>query len=214
MTETYFYLYKITHIPTSKIYIGVHQTSNLNDGYFGSGKLLKLAIKKHGIDQFKKEILEIFPSSVEMFDREKQIVNSDFIESASTYNLTVGGKGGWYFINDKRKSNPELNPMKNDDTIEKRLNTINSRHGENFLADTISQGNKDFCLKNGVENVMQLQHVKENHKQSLPTNHQKGELNSQFGKAFKFINKNGINKKVLLSDVGSYLLDGWVLGLA
>jgi hypothetical protein len=42
----------------AKIYVGVHKTSNLNDGYMGSGKIIRSAMEKHGISNFSKDILE------------------------------------------------------------------------------------------------------------------------------------------------------------
>jgi hypothetical protein len=41
-------IYKITNIVNDKIYIGKHQTENINDTYFGSGVALERAIKKYG----------------------------------------------------------------------------------------------------------------------------------------------------------------------
>lgn len=46
-------IYKITNKVTGKIYIGKHQTEDLNDGYMGSGKLLKRAQEKYGINSFE-----------------------------------------------------------------------------------------------------------------------------------------------------------------
>ena len=40
-------IYKITNKINNKFYIGMHQTKKLDDGYMGSGKRLKLAIKKY-----------------------------------------------------------------------------------------------------------------------------------------------------------------------
>ena len=57
MDKKYKFLYITTHIESGKYYIGKHETNKLNDGYLGSGKLLKRAIKKYGKDAFKQEII-------------------------------------------------------------------------------------------------------------------------------------------------------------
>ena len=53
----FYIVYKITNQINGKFYIGVHATSDVNDGYMGSGKYLKRAQNKHGIENFTKEIL-------------------------------------------------------------------------------------------------------------------------------------------------------------
>lgn len=40
-------IYKTTNLINDKIYVGKHNTS-VNDGYLGSGKILKQSIKKYG----------------------------------------------------------------------------------------------------------------------------------------------------------------------
>lgn len=90
----YYYLYKITNLINNKIYIGVHYTTDLNDGYMGSGKLLRLAEAKYGIENFRKDILEFFDSKDTMLAREREIVNPEFIKRSDTYNICLGGTGG------------------------------------------------------------------------------------------------------------------------
>ena len=117
-----FYLvYKITNTINGKFYIGCHKTYNLNDGYFGSGKILKLAVTKYGIENFVKEIIYEASTSEEMFQKEKELVQI----GKHSYNLKLGGQGGFDFINEnmskeersrisKIGSNALKNKLKND----------------------------------------------------------------------------------------------------
>ena len=50
-------IYRTTNTVNNKEYTGYHSTKDLNDGYLGSGKRLKPAIKKYGEDKFIRKIL-------------------------------------------------------------------------------------------------------------------------------------------------------------
>lgn len=54
---TYYGIYKITNLLNGKMYIGQHTTSNIDDGYMGSGKIILRALKKYGVENFRKEWL-------------------------------------------------------------------------------------------------------------------------------------------------------------
>ena len=95
----YYLIYKITNTLNNKIYVGAHVTENKNDSYMGSGSYLRRAQKKYGLDKFKKEILFECKSADEMFKREAEIVDEEFVARLDTYNLKVGGDGGWDFCN-------------------------------------------------------------------------------------------------------------------
>lgn len=103
------YVYLITNKINKKIYIGKrkHDTPE-QDPYMGSGKIILLAIKKYGVDNFNKEILATFDNEQDASDLEQHLVTKEFCKRKDTYNLHEGGKGGWEHINsvdvDKRKN--------------------------------------------------------------------------------------------------------------
>ena len=87
----------IIYLTTNKInnrkYIGVD--SQNNKSYFGSGKAIRLAIKKYGTKSFTKEILEESDDKEYLFEREKYYIEIyDAINSNEYYNMAEGGKGG------------------------------------------------------------------------------------------------------------------------
>lgn len=88
-------IYKITNKVNQKTYIGYHKTNNINDSYMGSGKLIKLAIQKYGLENFNKEIMHVFDNSIEAFSKERQLIEA----LAPEYNLHEGGSGGFDYIN-------------------------------------------------------------------------------------------------------------------
>ena len=95
----FYTIYKITNKLDGKIYIGKHQTKDLHDGYMGSGKILKRAIAKHGLENFTKEILFQFDNEDDMNAKEAELVTEEFVKGDMNYNLCPGGNGGFGYIN-------------------------------------------------------------------------------------------------------------------
>lgn len=90
----YYIIYITTNLINGKRYIGKHKTTNIDDGYLGSGTLIKQAIKKYGKENFSKEIIMYCASENEMNLREEEIINESIINDPLYYNLIVGGLGG------------------------------------------------------------------------------------------------------------------------
>ena len=97
----YFIIYETTNKINGKKYRGAHICESLNDNYLGSGRLLKKAIAKYGIENFERNILEVCDNIESMFKKEAEYVNSEWVENSNTYNLKIGGEGGWDYINKK-----------------------------------------------------------------------------------------------------------------
>jgi hypothetical protein len=87
------YIYKITNTINSRWYIGKHNGSDPN--YMGSGKLLKQAYKKYGIENFEKVILETCSTDEELNLKEIEwISKTNALTDPACYNLVEGGTGG------------------------------------------------------------------------------------------------------------------------
>lgn len=95
----HYLIYKITNRLNNKIYVGAHKTDNKNDEYFGSGLLLKRSVEKHGKENFNKEILFECVTELDMWQKESEIVDEEFVARNDTYNVKLGGYGGFDYIN-------------------------------------------------------------------------------------------------------------------
>lgn len=90
---TYYYIYKITCTKGSfkdKFYFGQHTTTNLDDGYKGSGKKLQNYYKTYPND-YVKEILCFCNNSDELGKKEYEIIHP-FLGNEMCLNIVEGGK--------------------------------------------------------------------------------------------------------------------------
>ena len=180
-------IYKVTNKMNSKIYIGSHKTRNLNDGYMGSGKYVTRAIEKHGIDNFVKEILFVFDTPELMYAKEAELVDKEFLTEANTYNLKVGGFGGWDYVN--ATMTPE------ERSIISRLGGLTRHISADDMKDRISKGiQKSENRLNGNKKAKELypnsafygkKHSKETRRKigRLSKGRNIGDKNGMFGKA-------------------------------
>ena len=85
-------IYKTTNIINGKIYIG--QDTKNNPNYFGSGKLIKNALKKYGKPNFRKDILDYCYNMKELNEREIHRIEQYFsFDQRVGYNIAMGALG-------------------------------------------------------------------------------------------------------------------------
>ena len=144
--KTFNYIYKITNEINGKIYIGKHSTDDLNDGYMGSGVVLKQAIKKYGVENFTKEILEFCDKEVELNDLEKHYIDKyKSTDKSIGYNLTPGGDGNPGFFN-KGKHHSEETKKKIGESVKGDKNGFFGKHHSEETKNKISESKKGIKL--------------------------------------------------------------------
>ena len=90
------YVYEITNLVNGKKYIGKRSCSCSieQDKYMGSGKILKQAEEKYGINNFSKKILKICNTEEEAYlEEQKYIEQTKAYENSNYYNIHFGGNG-------------------------------------------------------------------------------------------------------------------------
>lgn len=134
----YHYFYKITNNINGKFYYGIHTTSNLEDGYLGSGKGIRLAIRKYGRKNFTKEILKFFDTREELSRYESENITEQMLSDKNCYNRKTGGdvfhlKGGHLSEETKRKiSESNKGKVPSEETRQKMSESQKKRVREPF----------------------------------------------------------------------------------
>lgn len=207
----YYTVYKVTNKINGKFYIGTHKTKDLDDNYMGSGKYLKHSQLKHGKENFKKEILFVFDNPDDMFAKEAEIVNEDFIAEEDNYNLKVGGFGGWDYVNqnisdEKRKIISSLGGRTNHISLEDRGNLISYALCKKYANDDLRKKRYE-----GQQTFKGKSHTLESKKKIGEANskHQNGEGNSQFGTMWIYNLELKVSKKI---PKGEMIPEGWHKG--
>ena len=191
----YYIIYKTTNIVNGKIYIGKHITRDLNDNYLGSGTVLKAALKKYGLENFKKEILFILDSEEDMNLKEREIVNFDFCLREDNYNINLGGGGGFeslnkiYWDNEKRKIHcSKISPFNKYDSL---ADEIKEKIKKGKILGGINRRKAGYKPTNKPSMLGKKHTMDSRNKMSLAHS---GENNSQYG--LKWITNGKVNKKI------------------
>jgi hypothetical protein len=197
------YIYKTTCNVTGKWYVGMHSAYTLEDGYMGSGRILKRSIRKYGVEKHTKEILEFCDSKEALVFRESEIVTKELISDGKCMNLKEGGCGGFisYEIS-KRGGDALKNKLEQDLEFSEKHRKIVSNNMKQLHLDKKSY---DWIGKNHSEETKKI--MSEQRK-----NTGIGEANSQYGTCW--ITKDGENKKIKKEVLEIWLEQNWVIGRA
>lgn len=113
----YHFLYKTINLVNGKYYFGRHSTSDLEDGYLGSGKSLRHALKKYGKENFSREILGFYPDFSSLVEKEKELVTEEIVLDPKSYNIVLGGQNPIMF----GEQNPFFKKKRSEDHKQKML---------------------------------------------------------------------------------------------
>lgn len=161
----------------------------------GSGKALREAILKYGIDNFKKEIIKYFDTFQEACDYEREIVNEELLKNPNCYNLVEGG----YYLNDKiiAKKKTTLNKIKH------QSGENNSNYNKKWIKKdsqciAVSKDELDEYLQNGwiLGRIVDCSKIKELNK--IPS--------------VWICNESGETKHIDKKLLDEYLENGWKKG--
>jgi hypothetical protein len=209
--KTIHYLYKTTCLITDRYYIGMHSTNNLEDGYMGSGKRLRYSLRKHGIDNHKKEILEFFESRELLIEAEKKAITPDMITDNNCMNIMSGGTGGFISVEQQRYRA----------SCGGKAGTKVLWQGENRIKNQLRMSTQIKKLwQDDKKRRIMLKNIDWTNKQHSEETKQKmsqsskgmgiGKTNSQYGTCW--ITKDGVNKKIKKEELDLFIQDGWIKG--
>lgn len=207
---TFFFLYRTTWQPTGEFYCGMHKTERVDDGYLGSGLRLTRKLRKHGRNEFTREILSFHSSFDELKQAERELITEEMLQNPLCLNLVIGGLGGigpghlgtalgvarnkWLWKNDPQFQAKGL----------KRVSEAGKVGGQHPMAEEA----RTLGMK-----MAQTSEAKESRVNTMKARqHQQKDKNSQYGTTCIYHPIDKINKRIPLSDLELWLTKGWVRG--
>jgi group I intron endonuclease len=205
---SYYLIYRITNTINGKFYIGKHVTCDLNDDYMGSGTWLKRAIKKYGVDNFQKEILEVYDVEWKMNLAERILV---VLDRDISYNITTGGGGSFSYINTNKLQNTDKATIIRRENGTNTMRLLSKRHHDKLQNDPVYRERVVLKIKDGISkpggHPWRGKHLPEAMKQNMRKSKNVGVNNSQHGTIW--ITNGSNNRKIKNNEM---LPTGWVKG--
>ena len=194
----YGFIYMTRNNVTGKLYIGQHKRTmnpkDINDEwYLGSGKILKRAIVKYGLDNFTREIIYECNSQSELNYMEDIFIQYyNAVDDDNFYNLVAGGAlvGPKVFNEEQREHMRKPHKPMDDETKKRWVEAHRNR---------LTNEGREKLRQNAIKNLTGYVHSDESRK-----NISEGHIGS------KSMYKNGIYKNVRSALIDEYLADGWI----
>jgi len=135
------YVYKIINEVNGKIYVGKHEFDDPD--YMGSGKLLRRAFNKYGMENFRKEILYRTDDKQDLAEKERHYISELKCQDPTIgYNITAGGDGG-----DTLTGNPDMPEISRKISEKMKGRVITEEHSANLSE--ASKGNTNAKAHRG-----------------------------------------------------------------
>lgn len=206
--KKFHFIYKTTNLINNNFYVGMHSTDTLDDGYVGSGKRLWWSIKKYGKENFNFEILEFLPDRKKLKEREKEIINEEFLKDPLCLNIRIGGEGGFMDKNHQFRCSQAAGirhreKLKTDEEYrKKRTKQISEANKKNHMLGKMKSIQESYSWVGKKHKPETIEKIKNSKKgQGV------GEKNSQFGT--KWITNGFESKRIKKDDI---LPEGWRYG--
>ena len=138
----YYIVYKTTNLLSGKFYIGSHLCVSLDDGYLGSGKVLKQAVKKYGRKNFKRDIIANCISIEVARSVEGQLVRYNILTYGRLcYNRAFNGTGAMAGKENSfyGKTHSDETKRKISESAKKRVGSKNPFFGKKHSQETIQK---------------------------------------------------------------------------
>lgn len=158
----YGYIYKITNLINGKIYIGQHKydKSELDNSYIASGLVINESIKKYGLENFKRELIDTADTLEELNQKEKYYIKVFNSIAPNGYNLTEGGDGVVSPSEEVRNkmAAKKLGTKQSEETKQKRIKKLKQIEHTKEWVSKISQARKgqgipELCIIKSAERL-------------------------------------------------------------
>lgn len=149
------FIYEWTNIVNGKKYIGSH-IGDVNDNYLGSGVAFNRAVKKYGINNFIRNILEFVENDREILEKEQHyldLVNA--AEDKNYYNLKSKAGGGWEYVNSNMSDKEKEDRIKHMKTIQPMSSKFKGKKHTHESWNKTRTAWKEWADKNLKRSVLQ-----------------------------------------------------------